>query len=93
MLPPLWFSETEVGYMYSGAFFGATIGFILSGILSDFSAKWLAKINNGVYEPEFRIILVIPQLVIGAAGLFGFGWYSEHVTLATKFVPSVFFRP
>jgi MFS family permease len=91
MLPPLWFSETEVGYMYSGAFFGATIGFILSGILSDFSAKWLAKINNGVYEPEFRIILVIPQLVIGAAGLFGFGWYSEHVTLATKFVPSVFF--
>ena len=36
-------------------------------------AKLLAKVNNGTYEPEFRLTLVIPQLVIGFFGVYGFG--------------------
>jgi hypothetical protein len=33
----------------------------------------MTRKNNGVYEPEFRIILVIPQLVFGCTGLYLFG--------------------
>lgn len=52
--PPLWFGEVETGYMYSGAFIGALVGFALCGLVSDWSARFLTRLNHGVYEPEFR---------------------------------------
>lgn len=77
--PPLWFNEVKTGYMYTGPFIGAILGFILSGLLSDWSTKFMIRRNKGVYEPEFRILLVIPQLVFGCAGLYGFGVTSSNV--------------
>lgn len=77
--PPLWFDEVKTGYMYTGPFIGALLGFILSGLLSDWSTKFMIRRNKGVYEPEFRILLVIPQLVFGCVGLYGFGATSSHV--------------
>lgn len=88
---PLFFDEVETGYMYTGAFVGAIIGFAISGLLSDSSAKWLTKKNNGIYEPEFRMVLVIPQLIFGAAGLYGFGWTGEHTGRYGWFWPDFFF--
>lgn len=71
--PPLWFNEVQTGYMYTGAFIGALLGFVIAGLLSDSTAKLMTKRNGGIYEPEFRLVLVIPQLVFGCAGLYGFG--------------------
>lgn len=91
ILPPLSFSEVEVGYLYTGAFIGAILGFVLAGILSDSSAKWLTKRNAGVYEPEFRLLLVVPQLVFGCAGLYGFGITSADIARYGWFWPDFFF--
>ena len=77
--PPLWFDEVKTGYMYTGPFIGAILGFVLSGLLSDWSTKFMIRRNKGVYEPEFRILLVIPQLIFGCVGLYGFGATSDHV--------------
>nr|POE51538.1 protein hol1 [Quercus suber] len=71
--PPLWFDEVSTGYMYTGAFIGAILGFVLAGALSDPLVKFMTKRNHGIYEPEFRLVLVIPQLILGCAGLYGFG--------------------
>jgi MFS family permease len=71
--PPLFWDEVNTGYAYTGAFIGAVIGFLIAGALADWSAKFLTRKNNSVYEPEFRIILVIPQLVFGCTGLYLFG--------------------
>ncbi|KAK0621733.1 major facilitator superfamily domain-containing protein [Bombardia bombarda] len=70
---PLWWDEVKTGYAYTAAFIGALIGFIIAGLLADWSAKYMTRRNNGIYEPEFRILLVIPQMVLGCAGLYGWG--------------------
>jgi MFS family permease len=89
--PPLFFNEVQTGYMYTGAFVGALVGFLLSGLLSDPTMKWLARRNNGVYEPEFRLILVIPQLILGCAGLYGFGITAANTARYGWFWPAFFF--
>ncbi|KAH9891545.1 major facilitator superfamily transporter [Xylariomycetidae sp. FL2044] len=82
--PPLFWDEVQTGYA-SGPFIGAVLGTIIAGAL--------ARLNNGVYEPEFRILLVIPQLAFGSMGLFGFAVAAQG-TLDGRFhwvVPIVFF--
>jgi MFS family permease len=89
--PPLWFSEVETGYMYTGPFVGAILGFLLAGFLSDWSAKVMIRRNKGVYEPEFRVVLVVAQLVFGCAGLYGFGITANNVNRYGWFWPDFFF--
>jgi len=91
MGPPLWFTETETGYMYAGAFIGAALGFLLSGLFSDWSARHLSRRNAGVYEPEFRILLVVPQMLIGVIGIFGFGLATSNVSKYGVYLASFFF--
>jgi len=89
--PPLFFNEVQTGYMYTGAFIGALIGFASSGLLADSSAAWLTRRNGGVYEPEFRIPLVVLQLVFGCAGLFGFGITAADTSRYGWVWPDFFF--
>ncbi|KAI0404493.1 major facilitator superfamily transporter [Xylaria palmicola] len=91
--PPLFWGEVQTGYAYTGPFVGALVGFFTAGIIADWSAKALTRLNNGIYEPEFRIVLVIPQLLFGVAGLFGFAVTAQG-TLEERYhwvVPIVFF--
>ncbi|OSS53973.1 hypothetical protein B5807_01784 [Epicoccum nigrum] len=89
--PPLWFGELETGYMYTGAFVGAILGFGLCGLLSDTSAQALTRWNSGVYEPEFRMVLVLPQMVLGGAGLYGYGWTAADPVKYGWLWPDFFF--
>jgi MFS family permease len=77
--PPLFWDEVNTGYAYTGAFIGSILGFLIAGALSDWSAKYMTKRNHGVYEPEFRIVLVIPQMIFGCAGLYLFGITSAKL--------------
>lgn len=89
--PPLFFNEVTTGYMYTGAFVGAVVGFIIAGTTSDAVTAWLTRRNGGVFEPEFRLFLVIPQLILGCAGLYGFGITSNNVYKYRWFWPDFFF--
>lgn len=89
--PPLFWDEVRTGYAYTGAFIGALLGFLLAGALADWSAKYMTRKNRGIYEPEFRIILVIPQLVFGVAGLFGFGVTASRLIDYSWVLPVFFF--
>jgi len=89
--PPLFFNEVQTGYMYTGAFIGAVLGFLIAGIVSDSSVRFMTKRNRGIYEPEFRMVLVIPQLIFGCAGLFGFGITSNDTWRYGWFWPDFFF--
>lgn len=90
--PPYLWTEVEAGYAYTGAFVGALAGFLISGLLADSSAKFLTKRNGGIYEPEFRILLVIPMLIVGGIGLFGFALTAgEVISRKYTYVPPLVF--
>jgi hypothetical protein len=78
--PPLFWDEVNTGYAYTGAFLGSVIGFLIAGGLADWSAKFMTRKNGGIYEPEFRIVLVIPQTVFGCTGLYLFGVVCSNPT-------------
>lgn len=52
---------------------GAVIGCIMSGVISDKHVLWLAKRNNGVFEPEYRLYLLFSTMIISPVGLIMFG--------------------
>jgi len=68
---PYFFDATKVGLVSIGPFIGAVIGTVLAGPISDWSVKWAAKRNNGIYEPEFRLFLLVPMFILDIAGYIG----------------------
>ncbi|OQD70091.1 hypothetical protein PENDEC_c027G00485 [Penicillium decumbens] len=89
--PPLWFEEDKTGYLYTGAFIGSMLGLVLSGVLTDSMTKMMIRLNRGKYEPEFRLLLVVFQLIFTCMGLYGFGWTANDVTKYHWLLPDVFF--
>ncbi|KAJ6113683.1 hypothetical protein N7523_007000 [Penicillium sp. IBT 18751x] len=89
--PPLWFEEDKTGYLYTGAFIGSMIGLVLSALLTDFMTKIMIRLNRGKYEPEFRLLLVVFQLIFAGMGLYGFGWTASDAMKYHWLLPDVFF--
>jgi MFS family permease len=89
--PPLFWTEVKTGYSYAGAFIGAIAGFLVAGGLADWSAKLMTRRNGGIYEPEFRIILVIPMCIFGCLGLYGFGITADRPIDFPHITPIIFF--
>ncbi|GAA5868595.1 hypothetical protein JCM8547_003198 [Rhodosporidiobolus lusitaniae] len=65
---------------------GTLIGTFISGPASDFTAKFLAKKNNGIYEPEYRLVVMVLFLVFGGAGFYGWGLQTS----SSWVVPAIF---
>ncbi|KAH6976858.1 major facilitator superfamily domain-containing protein [Ilyonectria destructans] len=88
-LPPYNFSSSGVGLLNIPTFIGSILGGFFGGQLSDYSIQWLARRNGGVYEPEMRLWLALPTILITPAGYFMFGlsvsqgmpWYIPAVGL------------
>ena len=88
--PPLFFNEERAGKMYTSAFIGSMLGLFLSGIFTEFVTRFLTRLNKGKYEPEFRILLIVPTLVFSCIGLYGFGITANDVARYGWIVPEVF---
>lgn len=89
--PPLWYTEVDVGNLYTGALIGSLVGFVIAGVFSDWLAKLMSRHNNNIYEPEYRLLLVIPQLICGCTGIWGFGITANNMYKYSKYLPPFFF--
>ncbi|KAJ4147238.1 hypothetical protein LMH87_001776 [Akanthomyces muscarius] len=72
-LPPYNFSSSGVGLLNIPTLLGCILGGYFGGHLSDYTIKWLARRNGGLYEPEMRLWLAFPSIVIAPAGYLMFG--------------------
>lgn len=77
MAPPYLLSASGVGYLSLGPFLGGLLASLILGPMLDPLIKWCAKKNGGVYEPEYRLLGMIPSLLTGV-GLFAFGYMAEN---------------
>jgi len=85
--PPYNYSAQTIGFFNFAILFGACIGLLSNGWLSDWFAARLTKRNGGVREPEMRLPTLIPFVLVMLLGNFvvAFGmqykWPWEAVVL------------
>lgn len=72
--PPYNQSPTAVGILIGvPPLIGSAMGTILGGWLCDMVARSMSIKNSGVYEPEFRLWVLIPSLITTGIGSYGLG--------------------
>ncbi|KAF7592265.1 hypothetical protein BBP40_000467 [Aspergillus hancockii] len=71
--PPYNFSSVGVGNINIAPFIGAVIGSLYGGPLNDYYVVWMARRRSGIYEPEFRLHMLLVPLIICPLGLFLYG--------------------
>ncbi|KAH8816731.1 major facilitator superfamily domain-containing protein [Xylogone sp. PMI_703] len=72
-VPPYNFTTSQIGLTYIANLIGNLIGCYTCGHLGDALAKYSARRNNGVFEPEMRLPLVVIPALAGLAGLLLYG--------------------
>ncbi|KAF2839095.1 MFS general substrate transporter [Patellaria atrata CBS 101060] len=83
------FTAIQTGLVYISPFVGGVLGTAVAGKVSDFIVRFMARKNDGIYEPEFRLVMAIPVAITTGIGLMGFGWSAEEKN--NWFVPTFFF--
>lgn len=83
------FGALSTGLVYVSPFVGGVLGTAVAGKVSDVIVKAMARRNGGLYEPEFRLVMVIPIAITTLLGLIGFGWSADVDD--PWIVPTVFF--
>lgn len=79
-LPPYNFTVSQVGLISISPFILTLIGEVIAGPLNDYLCLVLTKKNHGIYEPEFRLVLMFPVLLLGITGFYGFGACVHYQT-------------
>ncbi|KAF1843224.1 MFS general substrate transporter [Cucurbitaria berberidis CBS 394.84] len=83
------FTPLQVGLVYISPFVGGVLGTAVAGKVSDLVVRFMARKNDGVYEPEFRLLMAVPITISTVIGLMGFGWSAEERD--RWIIPTVFF--
>ncbi|KAJ4290323.1 hypothetical protein N0V90_010539 [Kalmusia sp. IMI 367209] len=76
-LPPYSLNPAQIGLTNLPLLLVGFIGSPLSGWMADAAAKFMARRNNGIFEPEFRLVLMLVAVPFATVGFIGFG-YSLH---------------
>ena len=86
---PYNFTALGTGLVYLSPFIGGVLGTAVAGKVSDIIVRFMSRRNDGVYEPEFRLVMAIPVAICTSIGLMGYGW-SAYVD-DKWIVPTIFF--
>lgn len=71
------YTQQTIGLFYISPFIGGILGSMCTGLVSDRLSRYLVSKNHGIYEPEFRLFMMIPATFFIAFGLIGYGWSAQ----------------
>ncbi|KAL8280315.1 hypothetical protein RQP46_007232 [Phenoliferia psychrophenolica] len=69
--PPYFFTASETGLVSIGPLVASILTAVVGGPLTDYAAMWFARRNNGIFEPEARLFLLLPMLLLQVVGFAG----------------------
>ncbi|OTB10088.1 hypothetical protein K445DRAFT_27925 [Daldinia sp. EC12] len=75
--PPYNLTPAQVGLTNIPLALGTLIFSPISGWMADAVPVWMAKRNGGVFEPEFRLVLMLIAIPFSTAGFIGFGFAAS----------------
>jgi hypothetical protein len=76
--PPYNWPDTSASYVNCGQIVVALIALPLLGHGSDWLAKYKARRNNGIHEPEVRLLPLIIPIIIGVFSIVLYGQAATH---------------
>ncbi|KAJ5226654.1 Major facilitator superfamily domain general substrate transporter [Penicillium citrinum] len=71
--PPYNFQSNDIGLFNLGGFIGCLLATFTITFLSDWLVVQQARRNNGVFEPEMRLWLLFPAILLNSVGSWIFG--------------------
>ncbi|GAA5830569.1 hypothetical protein JCM11251_002516 [Rhodosporidiobolus azoricus] len=71
--PPYFFNSTQTGLVSIGPLVASIPATLIAGPLTDWVGVWLARKNGGRFEPEFRLVLMIPMFIFEVVGFAAWG--------------------
>ncbi|ORY87822.1 major facilitator superfamily domain-containing protein [Protomyces lactucae-debilis] len=75
---PYSLTPTQIGLTALPGVVTNLLGYLIGGYASDMLVTRLSRRNDGMYEPEFRLWLMVPQTIFSTAGFIGFGYFVSH---------------
>lgn len=76
--PPYNWSPSVVSVANTGQIVVAVVALPLLGSGSDKIIKWFAKRNNGIHQPEYRLVPLIPPVIVGVISAVVYGEAAQH---------------
>ncbi|KAH8596049.1 serine/threonine kinase 16 [Bisporella sp. PMI_857] len=74
--PPYLLNASSVGYLSLGPFIGGLLGATIAGLVGDPLVRRCARANGGVFEPEYRLLIMVFG-VLAFPGIVGFGYVAD----------------
>ncbi|GAB1194358.1 hypothetical protein APSETT444_003603 [Aspergillus pseudonomiae] len=85
--PPYLWSGEKVGLTNAAALLGSILGTVFAGNVSDWFIIVVARRNNGIREPEHRLVLLVVTAVVTSGGLV---MYGKGVEVGVHWICPVF---
>lgn len=79
---PYFLTPMAIGLTAIPAILAISLAQPIAGILSDKLSQRLTRLNHGMYEPEFRLLGMIPASVFSTIGFLGFGFTVHYQTMS-----------
>ncbi|TVY89979.1 putative MFS-type transporter, partial [Lachnellula willkommii] len=67
-------SSSDIGLTNLPLFAVGLVGTLTSGYCADFVVQYMTRKNNGIYEPEFRLVLMFVAASLSTVAYVGFGF-------------------
>ena len=72
-LPPYAFGPSGIGLLNLPPFIGGLLGSIYGGLINDWAITRLSRRNKGIFEPEMRLWIAMPAIVLLPGSILMFG--------------------